>query len=113
MNDKRVMPWERRRFQSMESDPLTGFANIMDVMLVFALGLIIALIAQSKAMKQHFKFDLGVEVRQGRELVEAPEAIKKTLANGSEGMQSLGTVYRDPKTGKLILIDGNDGNDGK
>ncbi|MFD2014687.1 hypothetical protein ACFSJQ_00040 [Vibrio olivae] len=42
------------RFSHQETDPLSGFANIMDVMLVFALGLMIALIAQSDDLKRHF-----------------------------------------------------------
>lgn len=90
------------RFQQEDTDPLSGFANIMDVMLVFALGLLIALIAQNQELRQHFKLE-PVEVSTGQELVELPESLQGQAAS-SQGMESVGTVYRDAKTGKLILI---------
>ena len=102
-------PWRGRRFDSGDTDPLAGFANIMDVMLVFALGLLIALIAQSRELRQHFELDnpdanRKVPIKQGRELAQPPEAIKQALNGQAEGMESLGQVYRDPATGKLILL---------
>ncbi|MGL6159405.1 DUF2149 domain-containing protein [Microbulbifer sp.] len=98
--------WKRGHFSEVDSDPLSGFANIMDVMLVFALGLLIALIAQSRELRQHFQLEDKVDIRQGRELIEAPASIRKALDGNGEGMESLGRVYRDPETGKLILIGG-------
>lgn len=97
-------PWQRGRFTDTDNDPLTGFANIMDVMLVFALGLMLALISQSQEMRQRFKLDDNREVAEGRELVEAPEAISKLINGQANGMKALGQVYRDPESGKLILV---------
>jgi len=94
--------WERGRIEDQDNDPLVGFANIMDVMLVFALGLILALVARSPSLRQDLGLEQPIEVSQGRELVELPESINQN--RGAEGMESLGQVYRDPKTGKLILI---------
>ncbi len=90
------------RFQQEDTDPLSGFANIMDVMLVFALGLLIALITQSQELRQHFNLE-QVEVSAGKELVELPDSLQGQGAS-DQGMESVGTVYRDAKTGKLILI---------
>ena len=98
-------PWKQGPFSETDTDPLSGFANIMDVMLVFALGLLITLIAQSQELRAHFNLDDTVTIRQGRELAEPPEALQQQLRDGGDGMESLGQVYRDPKTGKLILID--------
>ena len=42
-------------------------------------------------------------ITQGKELVDVPKEIKDNL-DGKEGYKSLGQVYKDPKTGKLILI---------
>jgi len=100
---RKARPWESRRFQSDDQDPLSGFANIMDVMLVFALGLIVALISQNEDMKTHFSSQ-GVTVEKGKELVEMPDSMKQQMQGGDNGMQSVGKVYRDPKTGKLILV---------
>lgn len=97
-------PWQCGRFTEGDNDPLSGFANIMDVMLVFALGLMLALISQSQEMRQHFKIDGKREVAEGRELIKAPEAIEKMINGQANGMESLGQVYRDPESGKLILV---------
>ncbi|MBA55406.1 MAG: hypothetical protein CMK89_13205 [Pseudomonadales bacterium] len=100
VNSRRLL--QGRRFHQEDTDPLSGFANIMDVMLVFALGLLIALIAQSKELRQHFNLE-PVEVRTGKELVELPDSLQGQ-GGSDQGMESVGTVYRDAKTGKLILI---------
>ncbi len=101
-------PWESRRFDDNDSDPLVGFANIMDVMLVFALGLMVALIAQNDALKKTYEvnsaYASGMEISKGKELIDVPDTIKQQLNTKTSGMKSLGTVYRDPTTGKLILI---------
>ncbi|WP_116365522.1 DUF2149 domain-containing protein [Parahaliea mediterranea] len=102
-------PWQQGHFSEADTDPLAGFANIMDVMLVFALGLLIALIAQSRELRQHFQLEQAVDIRQGQELAEPPESLKEQLEGDGEGMESLGRVYRDPKTGRLILIEGGSG----
>lgn len=105
LNDRHSQPpWERGRFPHDDTDPLAGFANIMDVMLVFALGLLVALIAQSQELRQHFRLEQPQELQQGRELVDTPESLRRALEAGGEGMEPLGQVYRDPQTGKLILI---------
>ncbi len=90
------------RFAQQETDPLSGFANIMDVMLVFALGLMIALIAQSEDLKRHFSLT-DVEVTTSEELVDLPKQMQQQ-GQSEQGMESVGTVYRDPRSGKLILI---------
>ncbi len=98
--------WQSGRFAEVDNDPLSGFANIMDIMLVFAVGLMLALFSQSQELRQRFKLEKGVEVSSGKELVEPPESIEDMLQGDGSGMESLGQVYRDPKTGKLILVSG-------
>jgi hypothetical protein len=100
--------WQSSHFAEQDSDPLAGFANIMDVMLVFALGLMLALVAQSRELQEHLSIEPTpknkIEITTGNELIEAPESINKALNGKADGMQSLGQVYKDPATGKLILI---------
>ena len=50
---------------------------------------------------------IQMEVSLGTELIEAPESIEKSLDGQTNGMQSMGQVFKDPKTGKLILISGD------
>jgi hypothetical protein len=61
------------------------------------------LVAQSADLKQHFNVENSKPVQQGKELVEVPESLKNSV-QGAEGYQSMGPVYKDPETGKLILI---------
>lgn len=100
----RRAPWQQGRFTGEETDPLSGFANIMDVMLVFALGLLIVVIDQSPPLREHFKLDKPVALQEGKELAAPPESLKQAVSGDNSGMESLGQVYRDPATGKLILI---------
>lgn len=96
-------PWESSSFEAEEQDPLTGFANIMDVMLVFALGLMVALLSTDRSSSSLIT-QKQVNVQQGEELIEVPDSIQQALNSDANGMESLGQVYRDPETGKLILI---------
>ena len=107
---KNKLPWQSNQFTDQNDDPLAGFANIMDVMLVFALGLMLALISQSNELRRHFalapieKDHESIEIKAGSELINAPDAIENAVNSPASGMHPLGQVYKDPKTGKLILI---------
>ncbi len=90
------------RFETQGEDPLGSMANLVDIVLVFACGLIAALVAQSDVMRDHFR-DGGQQVEQGREMPEVPRGLDE--AGG--GYESVGRVYRDPETGKLILVGGD------
>lgn len=68
--------------------------NLMDLMLVFAVGLIAALASFNgqPAIVQ--------DVDMGPELPEMPASADAT----GEGLEAVGQVYRDPETGKLFII---------
>lgn len=93
--------WRSSRFTAGDDDPLGPLANLVDVVLVFACGLIAALVAQTDLLEQLQPQRQTVTVEQGRELPRLPDALE---GKGGEGLQSVGQVYRDPQTGKLILI---------
>lgn len=110
--------WRSSRFDSQEQEPLGPLANLIDIMLVFACGLIAALVALSPDLEQHFNVSSEKFTEQerqksqekiqpvssiGKELSSAPEALQNKLQS-QEGYESMGQVYKDPKTGKLILI---------
>jgi hypothetical protein len=89
--------WRSNRFDEVDSDPLSSLANLVDLMLVFACGLLVALAAQTDVLQQ-----LQTQsVERGRELPRLPDSLQ---GQGGEGLESVGQVYRDPQTGKLILI---------
>lgn len=98
--------WSRSRFEDTPEDPQTSLVNLVDIMLVFICGLIVALVsAKPEVAAQVARTKAGETERvvtQGRELAELPEGLRgKTNGNG---MQPVGQVYRDPRTGKLILV---------
>lgn len=98
--------WRSSSFDAQDDEPLGPLANLVDIMLVFACGLIAALVAQSSDLKQHFNVENSMSIQEGKELIEIPESLKDSM-KGSQGYQSMGQVYKDPNTGKLILINKN------
>lgn len=92
--------WNHSRFDQSDEEPLGPLANLVDLMLVFVCGLVAALVAISPDLSQ--KLRQSDSIQQGRELPEIP----KGIGEGGSGYQSVGKVYKDPKTGKLILISG-------
>ena len=103
--------WRSSQFDNQEQEPLGPLANLIDIMLVFACGLIAALVALSPELEQHFQANKQIKSitqiqpvnSKGKELTTAPKALKDKIQS-QEGYQSMGQVYKDPKTGKLIFI---------
>jgi len=102
----RARKWQSNRFDQQDEEPLGPLANLLDLMLVFACGLIAALISLNKNVDAHFEASKDAThqttqfVRKGRELPSLPSQ-GESVGNGYE---AIGEVYKDPKTGKLILI---------
>ena len=91
-------------FDVQDEDPLGPMANLVDVILVFACGLIAALVALSPDLQKKFDTQtITKHIELGEELLETPETLQKQNING-QGMEAIGQVYRDSKTGKLILL---------
>lgn len=96
--------WKRTRFDDTMEDPQTSLVNLVDIMLVFICGLIVALVSAQRQSHAQESAAAGVKqvVEKGRELPEMPEGLRGQTAG--EGMQPVGQVFKDPKTGKLILV---------
>lgn len=88
------------RFDVDGEEPLDPMANLVDLMLVFACGLIAALIGMSERIDTHFRDEKPRAIEKGRELPRLPA---RSREDGS-GYESVGQVFRDPETGQLILI---------
>jgi len=97
-------PVTRTRFDTEEPDPMGPLASLTDVMLVFICGLLVALAARSEDLREVLT---GREVvERGEELAEPPAGVR---GEGGTGMEPVGRVYRDPETGKLIMVGEDDG----
>lgn len=96
----------RRRLITNEEDvnPLEGAINIVDAMLVFACGLMLALVIR-------WNVDLAqagerINVTRGQELAQDADVRNDLVENEGEGKlyEKMGTVYKDPVTGKLFML---------
>ena len=98
MSGKRLRLYSRleARFEAGDEDPRASLVNLVDVMLVFACGLIAAIAGAQGALKTPPK-----PVEKGRQ-IERPAA---GVTEAGSGYDRVGEVYRDPKTGKLVLIE--------
>ncbi len=89
-----------RRIESA-LDPMASVANLSDAMLVFACGLLIALVVA-------WNVDLGavtqVEIDQSQR-IEDPESLENMLDGAGSDYVQRGVVYEDPNTGTLYLLE--------
>lgn len=93
-----VPDYRRSRFDDGEDDPMGPLANLADIMLVFAVGLMIALAAAGDGLEQQ---PAGADVERGRELPEVPQG----AGEAGSGYEAVGQVYRDRESGRMVLID--------
>jgi hypothetical protein len=105
----------RRLLNADEEDPMAGSANLVDAMLVLSVGLLVFLViswnmqsvvfsdASPEEKKQTMEaMQKAAEIQQGNELNNSPQS----QSGQGKGYVQMGTVYKDPKTGKLIMVEG-------
>lgn len=89
---------------------MTGIANLVDAMLVIAVGFLVfviiswnmqAMIDPDQSMQEAMQ-QQTTEVDQGQQLNETPD----TSNSSGQGYTEMGKVYKDPATGKLIMVEG-------
>ena len=96
-----------------EIDPMSYAVNMVDCMLVLAVGFLIFTVMSfgmqsvvfSDATPQEKQeimktVQQTVELQQGKEVNGTPQ----TKSGSGSGYQQVGTVYKDPKTGKMIMV---------
>ncbi|MBR0272313.1 MAG: DUF2149 domain-containing protein [Methanobrevibacter sp.] len=107
---------QRRRSNRVEEDPMAGTSNLVDAMLVIAVGFLVFVILSWNMQAIVFNEDMTPEqkqqvmqsissvseVTQGQELNETPD----TSNSSGQGYTEMGKVYKDPSTGKLIMVEG-------
>ena len=89
-----------RRAQGGDVDPMGSIANIADIMLVFACGLMMALVTV-----WNIDFTPLSELQDDQlEAIDAPEDMPEDIDAAGSAYVEKGTVYQDPKTGKYYMI---------
>ena len=94
---------------------MAGTANLVDAMLVIAVGLLVFLVLAWNMQSVLFNDDLTqeqkekvmeamnqevTEVQEGQVLNETPD----TSNQSGQGYTEMGKVYEDPSTGKMIMV---------
>ena len=95
--------------ESDEEDPMAGVANLVDAMLVIAVGLLVFLVISWNMQAIVFNEDVTPEQRQDainamKQVTEVDQTPDVSNSSG-EGYAEMGKVYKDPKTGKMIMIE--------
>ena len=98
-------------FEPAEEDanPNSYLTNLSDCMLVLALGLMLALVVAWNAQVPNM-----TEVKTTDNMTEVTDLDKMTDPNSAEGTGyvDMGTVWQDPKTGRMYLIEEADSSEG-
>lgn len=97
LKGNRRLSHRKYAFEKETANPMENLANLVDIMLVFACALMIAIIT-------HWNVDLTQNLsKDDLELIEDPQtAIQNNIE--SDKFQSKGTVYEDPETGDLYIV---------
>jgi hypothetical protein len=74
-------------------NPLASLANLADVMLVFACGLMLALIV-------NWNVDVAPSSSGVDDMYEIDQVIENPDENISDDLEEVGKVFKDPETGK-------------
>lgn len=87
--------------EAEDADPRVGLVNLADVMLVFACGLMLALVT-------YWNLDISsmTEVIQAEDMTEVSDIEKMAddMLSGGSSFNQLGMVYQDPMTGKMYML---------
>ncbi len=95
----------RRRFGiDDDANPLEGAINIVDAMLVFACGLMLALVIRWDVDLS--QVDKQLHLSTGQEISSSTEIRDDLVENENQGdpYEKLGTAYKDPLTGKVFIL---------
>ena len=80
--------------------PMQYVANLTDVMLVLACGLMAAVVTFWQVDLRHTEVD-----RDKMQRIDSSEVIHESGSISTDGLVSQGTVFKDPETGDLYIIE--------
>ena len=96
-----VTAFDSTAFDQQEVDPMASTANLVDAMLVFACGLMMALVVRYNVDLTNIQ---DVYIEEDLTRVDNIEQLKDQIESGGSGYTQLGTVYQDPSTGEMYMI---------
>ena len=92
----------RVRRREEDINPMEGVGNMADAMLVFACGILLALIISWDVdiSEQGEIHNTGTKYQ-----VEGIDEQATTTVESEDDLEEMGKVYRDPKTGKYYVVE--------
>ena len=93
----------RVRYQDDDFSPMEGVGNMADAMLVFACGILLALII-SWNVEITERGEINHDISNKYEVEGIGDEAVETV-DPAEGLVEMGKVYRDPETGKYYVIE--------
>lgn len=97
MRNSRLSGSSTSPFLESEGSPMESIANIVDVMLVFACGLLLALVTV-------WNVDIGLD-RPEDNLYEVSGVVEGSDSVEKDSLVEAGRVYKDPDTGALYFLE--------
>ena len=97
----------KRLIECEDDDPMGSLTNLSDAMLVLALGFLVFAILALSANPDLLSQAQSQDMQQGQD-VSSSQVLNDTssinASSSDSGMSEVGKVYRDPDTGKLIMV---------
>ena len=102
------------RFDDRDEDPRASLVNLVDVMLVFACGLLAALavprgqqdpVPGSRQLLGGGEAEAALSPPKPVDKGQSIERPADGMGQAGAGFDRVGEVFRDPKTGQLILVE--------
>ena len=102
---------KRKRFgNDDDEDPMTGISNLSDAMLVLALGFLIFAIMALQVNPDMMAKTQESQAQKASSQVSTGEDFNNSQSASSSmeqsGYSEVGKVYKDPETGKLVMVQG-------
>ncbi|MBO4383371.1 MAG: DUF2149 domain-containing protein [Clostridia bacterium] len=97
MKSSRLSRSKTSPFLESEGSPMESIANIVDVMLVFACGLLLALVTV-------WNVDIGLD-RPEDNMYEVNDVVAEAENVEKDNLVEAGKVYKDPDTGNLYFVE--------
>ncbi len=101
---------KRKRFSDNDSDedPMAGISNLSDAMLVLALGFLVFAIMALQINPDMMAKTQESQAQKAASQVSTGEDFNNNNSASSSleesGYSEVGKVYRDPDTGKLVMV---------
>ena len=109
------MSRKKKQYYSFENDedinPMNFVSNLSDVMLILAVGIMLALIMHWNVPINTLNEDQAEEIQNGDKQDQAVEFSEDDLQGISdlpENLQKTGEVYYDPVTGSYYIVNDTD-----